>query len=118
MLFDLFLLCFLVPGPVGTSVLTEEQMTAMSPTAAAVSKIKPGMKLTEVFETQFQHWRLVLFTLLPSCCFLVCARFSINQVITLRHSWYRTFFHTRCVFSVVYRICGEPGAVAVGAIGE
>ncbi|XP_023149698.2 translocated promoter region b, nuclear basket protein isoform X2 [Amphiprion ocellaris] len=36
-------------GPVGTAaVLTEEQMT-MSPTAAAVSKIKPGMKLTELY---------------------------------------------------------------------
>uniref|UniRef100_A0AAQ5ZWS4 Nucleoprotein TPR n=2 Tax=Amphiprion ocellaris TaxID=80972 RepID=A0AAQ5ZWS4_AMPOC len=30
------------------AVLTEEQMT-MSPTAAAVSKIKPGMKLTELY---------------------------------------------------------------------
>ncbi|XP_036970596.1 translocated promoter region b, nuclear basket protein isoform X1 [Acanthopagrus latus] len=36
-------------GPVSTSVLTEEQMTTMSPTAAAVSKIKPGMKLTELY---------------------------------------------------------------------
>uniref|UniRef100_A0A4W6CZ19 Nucleoprotein TPR n=1 Tax=Lates calcarifer TaxID=8187 RepID=A0A4W6CZ19_LATCA len=37
-------------GPVAvTSVLTEEQMTTMSPTAAAVSKIKPGMKLTELY---------------------------------------------------------------------
>ncbi|XP_034557497.1 translocated promoter region b, nuclear basket protein isoform X3 [Notolabrus celidotus] len=37
-------------GPVSsTSLLTEEQMTTMSPTAAAVSKIKPGMKLTEVY---------------------------------------------------------------------
>uniref|UniRef100_A0A8D3BGW3 Nucleoprotein TPR n=1 Tax=Scophthalmus maximus TaxID=52904 RepID=A0A8D3BGW3_SCOMX len=32
-----------------TSLLTEEQMTTMSPTAAAVSKIKPGMKLTELY---------------------------------------------------------------------
>uniref|UniRef100_A0A8D0D7Y8 Nucleoprotein TPR n=1 Tax=Sander lucioperca TaxID=283035 RepID=A0A8D0D7Y8_SANLU len=29
--------------------LLEEQMTTMSPTAAAVSKIKPGMKLTELY---------------------------------------------------------------------
>uniref|UniRef100_I3JUR2 Nucleoprotein TPR n=1 Tax=Oreochromis niloticus TaxID=8128 RepID=I3JUR2_ORENI len=37
-------------GPVATtSILTEEQMTTMSPTAAAVSKIKPGMKLTELY---------------------------------------------------------------------
>ncbi|XP_069009311.1 translocated promoter region b, nuclear basket protein isoform X2 [Embiotoca jacksoni] len=37
-------------GPLGTTaVLTEEQMTTMSPTAAAVSKIKPGMKLTELY---------------------------------------------------------------------
>ncbi|XP_041646505.1 translocated promoter region b, nuclear basket protein [Cheilinus undulatus] len=37
-------------GPVSTSsVLTEEQITTMSPTAAAVSKIKPGMKLTELY---------------------------------------------------------------------
>ncbi|XP_069377798.1 translocated promoter region b, nuclear basket protein isoform X6 [Paralichthys olivaceus] len=37
-------------GPIGTSsVLTEERMTTMSPTAAAVSKIKPGMKLTELY---------------------------------------------------------------------
>uniref|UniRef100_A0A672JJM1 Nucleoprotein TPR n=1 Tax=Salarias fasciatus TaxID=181472 RepID=A0A672JJM1_SALFA len=34
-------------GPVG-SVLTEEQMTT-SPTAAAIAKIKPGMKLTELY---------------------------------------------------------------------
>uniref|UniRef100_A0A3B3BI52 Nucleoprotein TPR n=1 Tax=Oryzias melastigma TaxID=30732 RepID=A0A3B3BI52_ORYME len=32
-----------------TSVLTEEQLTTMSPTAAAVSKIKPNMKLTELY---------------------------------------------------------------------
>uniref|UniRef100_A0A3B4G4L8 Nucleoprotein TPR n=1 Tax=Pundamilia nyererei TaxID=303518 RepID=A0A3B4G4L8_9CICH len=32
-----------------TSILTEEQMTTMSPTAAAISKIKPGMKLTELY---------------------------------------------------------------------
>ncbi|XP_041861765.1 translocated promoter region b, nuclear basket protein [Melanotaenia boesemani] len=36
-------------GPIGASVLTEEQLTTMSPTAAAVSKIKPGMKLTELY---------------------------------------------------------------------
>uniref|UniRef100_A0A3B3ZHT3 Nucleoprotein TPR n=1 Tax=Periophthalmus magnuspinnatus TaxID=409849 RepID=A0A3B3ZHT3_9GOBI len=33
--------------PVASSSLTEEQLTTMSPTAAAVSKIKPKMKLTE-----------------------------------------------------------------------
>uniref|UniRef100_A0A3P9CSH3 Nucleoprotein TPR n=1 Tax=Maylandia zebra TaxID=106582 RepID=A0A3P9CSH3_9CICH len=32
-----------------TSILTEQQMTTMSPTAAAISKIKPGMKLTELY---------------------------------------------------------------------
>ncbi|XP_017275998.1 translocated promoter region b, nuclear basket protein [Kryptolebias marmoratus] len=36
-------------GPVGAAVLSEEQMTTMSPTAATVSKIKPGMKLTELY---------------------------------------------------------------------
>lgn len=38
------------PGSAGAaSVLSEETITTMSPTAAAVSKIvKPGMKLTEV----------------------------------------------------------------------
>ncbi|XP_077462726.1 translocated promoter region b, nuclear basket protein isoform X2 [Stigmatopora argus] len=36
-------------GPGGTSVLTEAQMTTVSPTAAAVAKIKPGMKLTELY---------------------------------------------------------------------
>ncbi|XP_070764710.1 translocated promoter region b, nuclear basket protein [Enoplosus armatus] len=42
--------CSKLRGPVGTtSVLTEEQMTTMSPTAATVSKIKPGMKLTELY---------------------------------------------------------------------
>ncbi|XP_049576047.1 translocated promoter region b, nuclear basket protein isoform X4 [Syngnathus scovelli] len=35
-------------GPLGTSVLTEAQIT-VSPTAAAVAKIKPGMKLTELY---------------------------------------------------------------------
>uniref|UniRef100_A0A8C4IU94 Nucleoprotein TPR n=1 Tax=Dicentrarchus labrax TaxID=13489 RepID=A0A8C4IU94_DICLA len=40
----------LLSSPVGTtSMLSEEQMTTMSPTAAAVSKIKPGMKLTELY---------------------------------------------------------------------
>ncbi|KAL6108232.1 tpr [Pungitius sinensis] len=46
-------------GPIGTkSLIAEEQMTTMSPTAAAVSKIKPNMKLTELYtvyvETQEQ----------------------------------------------------------------
>ncbi|XP_056131900.1 translocated promoter region b, nuclear basket protein [Lampris incognitus] len=37
-------------GPAGTSsLLSEEQITTMSPTAAAVAKIKPGMKLTELY---------------------------------------------------------------------
>ncbi|XP_030582625.1 translocated promoter region b, nuclear basket protein [Archocentrus centrarchus] len=37
-------------GPVATtSILTEEQVTTMSPTATVVSKIKPGMKLTELY---------------------------------------------------------------------
>uniref|UniRef100_A0A8C3AH63 Nucleoprotein TPR n=1 Tax=Cyclopterus lumpus TaxID=8103 RepID=A0A8C3AH63_CYCLU len=37
-------------GPIGTtSMIAEEQMTTMSPTAATVSKIKPGMKLTELY---------------------------------------------------------------------
>uniref|UniRef100_A0A6Q2X7L1 Nucleoprotein TPR n=1 Tax=Esox lucius TaxID=8010 RepID=A0A6Q2X7L1_ESOLU len=38
------------PGPVGAaSLLSNETMTTMSPTAAAVAKIKPGMKLTELY---------------------------------------------------------------------
>ncbi|KAJ0065485.1 hypothetical protein NL108_012443 [Boleophthalmus pectinirostris] len=36
-------------GPAASSSLTEEQLTTMSPTAAAVSKIKPKMKLTELY---------------------------------------------------------------------
>ncbi|XP_077389339.1 translocated promoter region b, nuclear basket protein isoform X2 [Festucalex cinctus] len=37
-------------GPVGTtSALTEAHMSSVSPTAAAVAKIKPGMKLTELY---------------------------------------------------------------------
>ncbi|XP_051730318.1 translocated promoter region b, nuclear basket protein isoform X2 [Ctenopharyngodon idella] len=45
-----------------TSILTEEHVTTMSPTAAAVAKIiKPGMKLTEIYtayvETQEQLQR-------------------------------------------------------------
>ncbi|XP_043074929.1 LOW QUALITY PROTEIN: translocated promoter region b, nuclear basket protein [Puntigrus tetrazona] len=43
------------------SILSEEQVTTMSPTAAAVAKIKPGMKLTEIYtayvETQEQLQR-------------------------------------------------------------
>ncbi|KAK7133660.1 hypothetical protein R3I94_015507 [Phoxinus phoxinus] len=43
------------------SILTEEHVTTMSPTAAAVAKIKPGMKLTEIYsayvETQEQLQR-------------------------------------------------------------
>uniref|UniRef100_A0A672JGL7 Nucleoprotein TPR n=1 Tax=Salarias fasciatus TaxID=181472 RepID=A0A672JGL7_SALFA len=48
MLYPVFIGSFFFPlGPVG-SVLTEEQMTT-SPTAAAIAKIKPGMKLTELY---------------------------------------------------------------------
>ncbi|XP_036437175.1 translocated promoter region b, nuclear basket protein isoform X2 [Colossoma macropomum] len=36
-------------GTTSASVLTEEPLTTMSPTAAAVTKIKPGMKLTEIY---------------------------------------------------------------------
>ncbi|XP_061634910.1 translocated promoter region b, nuclear basket protein isoform X1 [Phyllopteryx taeniolatus] len=37
-------------GPLGTtSLLTDAQMMTVSPTAAAVAKIKPGMKLTELY---------------------------------------------------------------------
>ncbi|KAM4574038.1 translocated promoter region b, nuclear basket protein isoform 1-T1 [Fundulus diaphanus] len=36
-------------GPAGAAALAEDQITTMSPTAAAVSKIKPGMKLTELY---------------------------------------------------------------------
>ncbi|KAJ4943788.1 hypothetical protein JOQ06_006283 [Pogonophryne albipinna] len=37
-------------GPISSaSVISEEQLTTMSPTAAAVSKIKPGMRLTELY---------------------------------------------------------------------
>ncbi|XP_028817852.1 nucleoprotein TPR-like isoform X3 [Denticeps clupeoides] len=37
-------------GGVGeSSVLTEERLTTMSPTAAAITKIRPGMKLTELY---------------------------------------------------------------------
>uniref|UniRef100_A0A8C5I357 Nucleoprotein TPR n=1 Tax=Gouania willdenowi TaxID=441366 RepID=A0A8C5I357_GOUWI len=36
-------------GPVGSSLMAEADMTTMSPTAAAVSKIKPEMKLTELY---------------------------------------------------------------------
>ncbi|CAM4689908.1 unnamed protein product [Leuciscus chuanchicus] len=43
------------------SILSEEHVTTMSPTAAAVAKIKPGMKLTEIYtayvETQEQLQR-------------------------------------------------------------
>ncbi|KAF3835337.1 hypothetical protein F7725_027895, partial [Dissostichus mawsoni] len=37
-------------GPISSaSLISEEQLTTMSPTAAAVSKIKPGMRLTELY---------------------------------------------------------------------
>ncbi|KAL6486019.1 hypothetical protein MHYP_G00054110 [Metynnis hypsauchen] len=36
-------------GSTSASVLVEEPLTTMSPTAAAVTKIKPGMKLTEIY---------------------------------------------------------------------
>lgn len=50
-----------------TSMLTEEQLTTVSPTAAAVSKIKPDMRLTEVNDSDFlcpdglniKLWKLV-----------------------------------------------------------
>ncbi|KAG1963734.1 nucleoprotein TPR [Pimephales promelas] len=48
------------------SILAEEHVTTMSPTAAAVAKIKPGMKLTEIYtayvETQEQLQREKLET--------------------------------------------------------
>lgn len=37
------------------AILSEEELAAMSPTAAAVAKVvKPGMKLTEVSEKFFK----------------------------------------------------------------
>ncbi|XP_015241685.1 PREDICTED: nucleoprotein TPR-like isoform X4 [Cyprinodon variegatus] len=36
-------------GPAGGDILAEDQLTTMSATAAAVSKIKPSMKLTELY---------------------------------------------------------------------
>uniref|UniRef100_A0A3B1KCG5 Nucleoprotein TPR n=1 Tax=Astyanax mexicanus TaxID=7994 RepID=A0A3B1KCG5_ASTMX len=36
-------------GSTSAPILTEEQLTTMSPTAAAVSKIRPDMKLTEIY---------------------------------------------------------------------
>lgn len=48
-------LFFFLLDAVDTSVLTEEQLTTMSPTAAAVSKIKPNMKLTEVCSSIFNN---------------------------------------------------------------
>uniref|UniRef100_A0A8B9HVZ0 Nucleoprotein TPR n=1 Tax=Astyanax mexicanus TaxID=7994 RepID=A0A8B9HVZ0_ASTMX len=36
-------------GGTSAPILTEEQLTTMSPTAAAVSKIRPDMKLTEIY---------------------------------------------------------------------
>ncbi|KAK5623407.1 hypothetical protein CRENBAI_014854 [Crenichthys baileyi] len=41
-------------GPAGAAMLAEDQITTMSPTAAAVSKIKPGMKLTELYTTYLE----------------------------------------------------------------
>ncbi|XP_053710711.1 translocated promoter region b, nuclear basket protein isoform X2 [Synchiropus splendidus] len=38
-----------------TSILTEEQVITMSPTAAVVSKIKPGMKLTEIYSAYLEN---------------------------------------------------------------
>ncbi|KAM7011947.1 translocated promoter region b, nuclear basket protein [Tautogolabrus adspersus] len=49
-------------APVSTaSLLTEEQMTTMSPTAAAVSKIKPGMKLTELYTAYLESQEQLQF---------------------------------------------------------
>ncbi|XP_053098080.1 translocated promoter region b, nuclear basket protein isoform X1 [Pangasianodon hypophthalmus] len=36
-------------GTTSAAVLPDEQLSTMSPTAAAVTKIKPGMKLTEIY---------------------------------------------------------------------
>ncbi|KAL2089461.1 hypothetical protein ACEWY4_014149 [Coilia grayii] len=42
-------------GSAGTaSVVSEEQLTTMSPTAAAISKIRPGMKLTELYSAYIE----------------------------------------------------------------
>lgn len=39
-------------------ILSEEELAAMSPTAAAVAKVvKPGMKLTEVSERKLLHFK-------------------------------------------------------------
>lgn len=41
--------CFmLTAGTISAPVLPDDQLSTMSPTAAAVTKIRPGMKLTEV----------------------------------------------------------------------
>lgn len=40
------------------AILSEEELAAMSPTAAAVAKVvKPGMKLTEVSEKKFAKFQ-------------------------------------------------------------
>ncbi|KAK3516704.1 hypothetical protein QTP70_022497 [Hemibagrus guttatus] len=36
-------------GTISTPVLPDDQLSTMSPTAAAVTKIRPGMKLTEIY---------------------------------------------------------------------
>lgn len=70
---------FICLGPVGTtSLITEEQMTTMSPTAAAVSKIKPGMKLTEVCVVKYQCSNYRLYC---KCSYLACKNeFSIDEL--------------------------------------
>lgn len=79
------------PGPVGTtSALTEEQMTTMSPTAAAVSKIKPGMKLTEVYETECQH---------PLMCHLM--GLILCTVVFTAHFSYLSYLNIKCIFSCI-----------------
>uniref|UniRef100_A0A3P9KSI2 Nucleoprotein TPR n=1 Tax=Oryzias latipes TaxID=8090 RepID=A0A3P9KSI2_ORYLA len=49
-------------GAGNRSVLTEEQLITMSPTAAAVSKIRPNMKLTEVFDKLTSSLFIPLYT--------------------------------------------------------
>lgn len=77
-----FFICVGVSG--ASSHLTEELVTTMSPTAAAVAKIiKPGMKLTEVL-SHFQN------------CVMPYCKILIKKKESGKHIWKIAFCYSFC----------------------
>ena len=138
----------MVPGPLGSSSLLSEQITTMSPTAAAVAKIRPGMKLTEVFTVGSQTasrttkcnvvsvvygclaspigilldllsiYYNLFIVIIPIFQFSFLSLPCLGTDIDLTDLWIRVCFHQYPSPLVIHGLRGESGAPAAGAAGE